>query len=273
MTFEVVGGMASRPLDIDVNSGKAEFWAAYDDDSPGRYFRDLGKRLAYRSDDFVYQFLVSQHVCGPARNRIPLRVLDLGSAYGFNSMVLRFNRDFGFFVRMLATHSTREAQLRALARLKEHVRHEVHGVDGSEAALNFAQDARLHDNGLVARFADAKKIAAFADCSQYDLILASGVLGYLRLEELDVILSRAVTPGRTRFVAWPLYGFPTEALVRNLEILGLTVQFDERLRPQRRYASSVERQNHLERYQSMGLRISGMGIEKNLCVQQLMAVS
>jgi SAM-dependent methyltransferase len=249
---------------VAINATKANFDEIYVKADPRAYFSVLGA-LDYMIPD-VAAPVVRQIIAAFARRygRKPV-VLDVGSSYGINAAVHRFPVTFASLRRRYARHEMAELEPAEVARLDRNYYAswpdrglaKFIGLDASEAAIRYAKQVGLIDDGIVADLeAAALGRDAAAVIGDVDIVLSTGAVGYVTDKTFRSILAAATRP--LWIVSFVLRMFPYQAMQDLFARRGLVTEcLESALFAQRRFSDLAEFQHCLEQLAMRGLDSSG----------------
>jgi SAM-dependent methyltransferase len=260
----------------EINDAKANMDHIYDQPDPRAYFREL-KKLGYSIPDVakpIFQKLIS---CLQRQQKNAVHVLDLGCSYGVNAALLKYDLTMAelydhWGVRSLvgATHDDVVAHdQRFFKNLDYHADISVTGLDPAEAAISFAEDSGLLDEGLALNLeAAALPEDAKETLSGVDLVMSTGCVGYLTEKSFERLLP-AVTQGRPPWIGnFVLRMFPFEAIEETLDDWGyVTEKLEGRTFVQRHFASPDEQEQVLEQLRDQSIDPTGKESEGDLLAE------
>ncbi|MFE9423645.1 hypothetical protein ACFYNO_11870 [Kitasatospora sp. NPDC006697] len=250
---------------------KSPFPGLYQQPHPHDYLGRLAP-LRYRSPDFSRPLLHA--TVAELRRRLGrrrLKVVDLACGYGVHSALLKHGIDFAGLARLYARPAGPEG---AVARDRAHfaarpVDREltVVGVDTAAPATEYGLATGLLDAVVRTDLADAEPSEADrAALSGADLVLTGGGTA-----ALSRVLALQASPPAV--LGWPLYGQPTEDLLRCLAAHRLTVSRTDPLpRHQRHFTTPAEREAYHYALRRQRLPVSGSAAEHSVCVTPLLAL-
>jgi hypothetical protein len=258
--------MAKTASFHDINESKMNFDDLYLKSDPRDYYKFLGQ-LDY----------IIPHLAQPVFSQIirarkelqdePVTVLDLGSSYGVNGALMKYDIDYEA-LRMRYTapafQSLTSADLLELDRAfyrawprHEHVR--AIGLDISENAVRYAEDCGAVDRGLAIDLESVDPTPEEADVlKSVDLIVSTGCVGYVSSKTFERI-ARLARRGRPAWViSFVLRMFPFDAIAATLSEWGLeTEKFEGATFVQRRFASVEEMERVVQAVEARGLDTRG----------------
>lgn len=276
MTAKLPEEVDSRKLD---STGKTVFDGIYDAPDPRRYYGTM-QALDYQIPSQALPFF--EKVVELAAQARPEQdthcVLDLGSSYGVNAALLKWDVSLEDLYAHYAEHHDvdRQALLAAdqalLARATKRKGLEVVGFDVAENALDYASQAGLVDHvvrqNLEENDASSQQNAIMQRC---DCVVSSGCIGYISETSLEKILA-ACAPRQPWMAHCILRAFDTAPFEQLFRDYGYQVSLAPQLLRQRRFASAEEQAQMLARLQQQGVDPEGYEADGWLYARMLMAV-
>jgi SAM-dependent methyltransferase len=254
--------------------GKADFSHIYDRPDPRDYFRTLGDldyEIPQRAKPVFDRLLATLRPRRATPANTALRVLDLCCSYGVNAALLRCNVVLNDLFERYASaelDSLSPGEICALDRsyYAERLRRDpvvVSGLDTAANAIGYGCRAGLLDSGWTEDLEStdpSPELAARLD--EVDLVTSTGGIGYITYRTLD----RVIRPGSGQRAPWVaafvLRQFSYEEISETLARRGLvTESLDATSFPQRRFASTGERDSTLCALDERGLDPTGMEAE------------
>lgn len=260
----------------DANDAKASMDHIYDQPDPRAYFRELEK-LDYvipGQAKPIFETLIEQRRLDQDG---AVHVLDLGCSYGVNAALLKHDLSMS----ALYEHWTQDVPATAppetviahdrryFAGLDEQADIEVIGLDVAEAAVNFAEETGLLDEGLTINLeTETLPADATAELAQVDLVTSTGCVGYVTERSFEQLLP-AVTQGRAPWIGnFVLRMFPFDTIAETLADWGyITEKLVGRTFVQRRFATSDEQAQVLDQLAARGIDPTGQESEGHLLAE------
>ena len=167
---------------------KKDFTNIYIQNSPYEYLKEM-RKLQYRIPDStktLYLSLAKQLFNILHR---PVNVLDLGSSYGINSALMKFNLTMSqldeFFLK--EKEPTKDQTRQFFMNLPENDELNFYQIDISEPALKFSEDMGLCKKGLNVNL-ETEKLDPPPELSQIDMVIATGCIGYIGYKAISNLL-------------------------------------------------------------------------------------
>ena len=191
---------------------KKDFTDIYTQDSPYRYLKEMD-RLEYSISDStkpLYNSIIEQLEKTFSR---PINILDLGSSYGINSSLMKYNLTMSelnnFFLN--GTEPTKKETKQFYEECTNNDNMNFYQIDISEEALNFSEEMNLCERGMNVDL-EAEKLNLLESLPKMDIVIATGCVGYIGykafLNLLKVIKNRQSNSIKTEteYVA-PIFAF------------------------------------------------------------------
>lgn len=254
-------------------TGKVTLDHIYTQPDPRAYLRAM-RELDYRIPQLAKPYFAALiEDCRRSRKAEAPRVLDLGSSYGINAALLRWDLTID---DLFDLYSDSDALSREdlLARDRELVgsrtspaRARFVGLDIAESALSYAHESGFLDDTVLA---DLERDDLTADqrrrLAGTDLVISTGCLGYVGAKTLSRVL--AATGRRAPWMAhFVLRMFPFDSIADSLAGLGYETALFEGVFKQRRFASHEEQSQVLDTLLRVGVDPSGLETEGWLYAQ------
>ncbi len=190
---------------------KKDFTDIYTQNSPYEYLKEM-RKLQYRIPDStktLYLTLAKQLFNKLHR---PVNVLDLGSSYGINSALMKYNLTMSqldeFFLK--EKEPTKDQTRQFFMNLPENDALNFYQIDISEPALNFSEDMGLCKKGLNVNL-ETEKLDLPQELSQIDMVIATGCIGYIGYKAfsnlLEVIKNQQTTSKSETKLVTPVFAF------------------------------------------------------------------
>ncbi len=158
---------------------KKDFTDIYTQNSPREYLKEM-RKLHYRIPDSTKPLYLS--LAEQLFNKLdrPINVLDLGSSYGINSALMKYDLTMSrlddFFLK--EKEPTKEETRIFFKNLPKKKFLDLYQIDISEPALKFSEDVDLCKKGLPVNL-ESEKFDFPYELSQIDMIIATGCIGYI----------------------------------------------------------------------------------------------
>lgn len=250
---------ATNARDID-GTGKIILDDIYDASDPASYYLTLG-RLDYvipEAARAVFVALIDAIRKDRALERV--KILDIGSSYGVNAAILKYDVSFS---QLTARYAAKRAEGlsggdlmrddRALFDALEEVRPiDVIGLDVSRKAVAYAESAHILDAGLVRDFEQAPLDAPAKELlADVDLVISTGAVGYVTALTFEKVVSAARR--RPWIASFVLRQFDFAPIAKSLAAHGYESEtLDNLAFPQRRFADATERDGAFKRLAAIG---------------------
>ncbi len=253
-----------------INQAKVDFTDLYTSKDPRNYFKYLGQL------DYIIPHLAQPIFAQLIRARQetqtePVTILDVGCSYAINGALMKYALDFEALRQRYtapALQSLSSAEVLDLDRhfYKSWPRNpgvKVVGLDVSENAVRFAEDAGILDAGLAidleSRDPSPQEAAILADV---DIIVSTGCVGYVTSRTFQRI-AKVARKGRAAWAAnFVLRMFPFDDIAKTLAGQGLvTERYEGATFVQRRFASREEMEKAVMAVEARGLDTGGLETE------------
>ena len=191
---------------------KKDFTDIYTQNSPVEYLKEMD-RLEYSISDStkpLYNSVIEQLEETLSR---PINVLDLGSSYGINSSLMKYNLTMSelndFFLN--GTEHTKKETKQFYEECTSNDNMNFYQIDISEEALKFSEEMNLCERGMNVDL-EAEKLNLLESLPKMDIVIATGCIGYIGykafLNLLRVIKNRQSNSfeSETEYVA-PIFAF------------------------------------------------------------------
>lgn len=253
-----------------LNAGKLDFSDIYAKPDPRRYAAVLGA-LDYRIPGEaapVFRQMIA--ACRRTAGRRELAIADVGCSFGINAALLRHDVSLRSFFARYKTRPLRTLAASSLVRADREFYAETlddedlrfTGLDVSEAAIAYACDVGLLDDGISENLeAGPPSAATRLLLSEIDLVISTGCVGYVTERTFTRILD--CQPSRRPWIAsFVLRMFPYERIASALASRGyVTEKWEGRAFPQRRFGGPSERAHTLAALAARGLDPRGLEAE------------
>lgn len=254
----------------EINQAKVDFSDLYTSKDPRNYFKYLGQL------DYIIPHLAQPIFAQLIRARQetqdePVTVLDVGCSYAINGALMKFALDYE---ALRQRYTAPALQGLSSAEMLEHDRHfyqswprnpgvRVIGLDVSENAVRYAEDAGILDHGLAIDLESRDPTAAEAAIlEKVDLIVSTGCVGYVTSKTFQRI-AKVARKGREAWAAnFVLRMFPFDDIDRTLAAQGLvTERYEGATFVQRRFADRDEMEKAITAVEARGLDTDGFETE------------
>lgn len=252
---------------------KSSFDDLYNQDGPQAYASQM-RAMSYRNPDYLPQFkpIFRTFIERSRQSSLgSVKVVDLCSGYGVNSLILRYGLKDDDVYKWLENPKTKLAANEDSRWLEPGS--EIVGIDIAEKALRFAKEAKLVDSS-ISRNLEKERLSRedsvkIADC---DVLISTGSLSYISAKTVSQILN-AIEPNRPLLACfWPLLGVDTGDIERELQKANMTVEHINRPVWQRHYKREAERSRYVASYHEKSIPIEGTAAEEGLCATMLYGV-
>ena len=125
----------------------------------------------------------------------PINILDLGSSYGINSSLMKYNLTMSELNDFFLSDSepTRKETMQFYEKCTRNDNLNFFQIDISKEALKFSEDMNLCEMGMDVNL-ESKKLNLLESLPKIDLVIATGCVGYIRhkafLNLLSIIKNR-----------------------------------------------------------------------------------
>jgi len=259
-----------------INVAKANMDDVYDQSDPRAYFRELHK-LDYAIPDNakpIFQNLI-RHL--QKRRDDKVHVLDLGCSYGVNAALLKHDLSMDELYEHWDQNSLVEAtseeilthDRRFMNNLDESEDISVTGLDQADAAISFAKDSGLLDNGITVNLeTDSLSALEKKELAPIDLMISTGCVGYMTEKSFECLLP-AVTQGQPPWIAnFVARMFPFDTIEKTLNDWGyVTEKLEGRTFDQRHFASAQEQEQVIDQLSTQGIDPAGKETEGHLLAE------
>ncbi len=191
---------------------KKDFTDIYTQDSPHEYLKEMD-RLEYSISDStkpLYNSIIEELEETLSR---PVNVLDLGSSYGINSSLMKYDLTMSelnnFFLN--GTEPTKQETKQFYEECTSNDNINFYQIDISEEALKFSEEMNLCVRGMNVDL-EAEKLNLLGSLPKMDIVIATGCIGYIGykafLNLLKVIKNRQSNSNEseTEYTA-PIFAF------------------------------------------------------------------
>ena len=167
---------------------KKDFTDIYTQDSPYEYLKEM-ERLEYDISDStkpLYNSIIDQLEDTLSR---PINVLDLGSSYGINASLMKYNLTMSelndFFLNEPEPTKKETKQFYEECTNKDNIN--FYQIDISEEALKFSEEMDLCERGMNVDLED-EKLNLLGSLPKMDVIIATGCIGYIGYKAFSNLL-------------------------------------------------------------------------------------
>ncbi|MFQ5440636.1 MAG: class I SAM-dependent methyltransferase [Nitrosopumilaceae archaeon] len=157
---------------------KKDFTDIYTQKFPDSYLKEM-KKLHYRIPDKtkpLYLSLAEQFIQKLSR---PLNILDIGSSYGINSALLKYDLEMSdlddFFLQEENTTLDQTKQFFEKIPTKDNLN--FYQIDISEPALKFSEQTKLCKKGICVNLETGN--LPIKEIPSFDMVIATGCIGYI----------------------------------------------------------------------------------------------
>ena len=166
-------------FNMDELKVKKDFTDIYTQDSPYEYLKEMN-RLRYFIPDStkpLYNSIIEQLENTLSR---PINVLDLGSSYGINSSLMKYNLTMSelnnFFLN--GSKPTKKETKQFYEKCTSNDNVNFYQIDISEEALKFSEEMDLCKRGMNVDL-EAEKLNLLESLPKMDVVIATGCIGYI----------------------------------------------------------------------------------------------
>ena len=158
---------------------KKDFTGIYTQESPCGYLMEM-KKLGYSISDStkpLYNSIVEE-----LENKLsrPINILDLGSSYGINSALMKYNLTMtelnNFF--LTETEPTKKETKQFYEKCTSNDEMCFYQIDISDEALKFSEEMGLCEKGIKVNL-DDEKLDLLELLPKVDVVIATGCIGYI----------------------------------------------------------------------------------------------
>jgi hypothetical protein len=191
---------------------KKDFTGIYTQDSPYEYLKEMN-RLEYSIPDStkpLYNSIIEQFEDVSSR---PINILDLGSSYGINSSLMKYDLTMSelndFFLN--GSEPTKKETKQFYEECTSDDNMNFYQIDISEEALKFSEEMNLCVRGMNVDL-EAEKLNLLGSLPKIDIVIATGCIGYIGYKAfanlLKVIKNRQSNSieSETEYIA-PIFAF------------------------------------------------------------------
>lgn len=244
---------------------KKDFTGIYTEESPCGYLMEM-RKLGYSISDStkpLYNSIVEE-----LENKLsrPINILDLGSSYGINSALMKYNLTMAelnnFF--LTETEPTKKETKQFYEKCTSNDNMCFYQIDISDEALKFSEEMDLCEKGMNVNL-DNKKLKLLESLPKIDVVIATGCIGYIGymafVNLLKVIKNREVDSmeSKTKYNS-PIFAFSIlrmfdmDNIEKAFEIYNYSIVKSD-IKPiiQRRFSDSKEKEEAISILHGMGI--------------------
>ncbi|MBS0245983.1 MAG: class I SAM-dependent methyltransferase [Proteobacteria bacterium] len=253
-----------------INQAKVDFTDLYTSKDPRNYFKYLGQ-LDYIIPHLAQPVFAQLIKARQETQSQPVTVLDVGCSYAINGALMKYALDYEALRQRYTAPSLQALDSAEMLDFDRHFyqswpQHKdirVIGLDVSENAVRYAEDAGILDHGLAidleSRDPTPEEAAILADV---DIIVSTGCVGYVTSKTFQRVVEVA-RKGRTPWAAnFVLRMFPFDGIARTLAEQGLVTEpYEGATFVQRRFANRDEMEKAVTAVEARGLDTDGLETE------------
>jgi len=253
-----------------INQAKMDFTDLYTSRDPRNYFKYLGQ-LDYIIPHLAQPIFAQLIKARQETQAEPVTVLDVGCSYAINGALMKYAVDYEALRQRYTAPSLQPLDSADVLELDRHFYQSwpqnkdvrVIGLDVSENAVRYAEDAGILDHGLAidleSRDPTAAEAAILADV---DIVVSTGCVGYVTSKTFQRI-AKVARKGRTPWAAnFVLRMFPFDGIARTLADQGLVTEpYEGATFVQRRFANRDEMEKAVMAVEARGLDTDGLETE------------
>ena len=156
---------------------KKDFTDIYTQKFPDDYLKEM-KKLHYRIPDKTkpLYLLLAEHLVKKLSR--PINILDIGSSYGINSALLKYDLEMSnlddFF---LQKNTTLEQTRQFFEKISSNDNLNFYQIDISQPALQFSEEAKLCKKGICVNLETGN--FPIKEIPSFDMVIATGCIGYI----------------------------------------------------------------------------------------------
>ena len=249
-----------------INEAKVNMDDIYDQHDPRAYFREL-RKLDYEIPGAAKPII--QQLIGhlQTRSEEPVHVLDVGSSYGVNAALIKYDMTmpelYAHWGQKALRHSTVEDVIENdrsyFDTLDAADNVEVTGLDVAENAVSFGAEVGLLDDSIAINLEnESLPQSSRRDLASVDLVMSTGCVGYVTEKTFERLMP-AISKGRQPWFAnFVLRLFPFDQISESLADQGyVTEKLEGQTFVQRSFASSDEQEQVLCQLHDRGIDTAG----------------
>ncbi|MGI9521010.1 MAG: class I SAM-dependent methyltransferase, partial [Hyphomicrobiaceae bacterium] len=208
----------------EINEIKADMDGIYDQRDPRGYFRELNK-LDYGIPSAakpIFQQLIG-HL--ESQGLAPVHLLDVGSSYGVNAALLKYNLSMSELyahwgqkvLRDVSSNEVIENDRSFFDQLDVTEDIRVTGLDVAENAVSYGAEVGLLDDGIAINLeTHALPGDTASELASVDLVMSTGCVGYVTEKTFEQLLPAASQAGPPWFANFVLRMFPFDPIADSL---------------------------------------------------------
>ena len=244
---------------------KKDFTDIYTQESPCGYLKEM-ERLEYSISDStkpLYNTIIEQLENILSR---PVNILDLGSSYGINSALMKYNLTMtelnNFFLS--GTEPTKKETKQFYEKCTSNDNMCFYQIDISDEALKFSEEMDLCEKGINVNL-DDDKLELLESLPKIDIVIATGCIGYIGymafVNLLKVIKNRQSNSieSKTKYNA-PIFAFSVlrmfdmDDIQKSFETYNYSIVKSD-IKPiiQRRFSDIKEKEETISMLHEMGI--------------------
>ena len=244
---------------------KKDFTDIYTQESPCGYLKEMD-RLGYSISDStkpLYNTIIEQLENTLSR---PVNILDLGSTYGINSALMKYNLTMtelnNFFLS--GTEPTKKETKQFYEKCRNNDNMCFYQIDISNEALKFSEEMDLCEKGMNVNL-DDEKLELLESLPKIDVVIATGCIGYIGymafVNLLKVIKSRQINSRESKteynspiFAFSVLRMFDMDDIEKAFETYNYSIVKSD-IKPiiQRRFSDDKEKEETISILHGMGI--------------------
>ena len=167
---------------------KKDFTDIYTQNSPYEYLKEM-KRLQYRIPNITKPLYLSLAEQLFDKLQRPVNVLDLGSSYGINSALMKYNLTMSklddFFLK--EKEPTKEETRQFYKNLSKNNTLNFYQIDISQPALKFSESVGLCKKGICMNL-ETNNPSLKKELFKVDMVIATGCIGYIGYKAFSNLL-------------------------------------------------------------------------------------
>ena len=244
---------------------KKDFTDIYTQESPRGYLKEMD-RLEYSISDStkpLYNSIIKELEETISR---PINILDLGSSYGINSSLMKYNLTMSelsdFFLN--GNEPTKKETKQFYEKCTSNDNMNFYQIDISKEALKFSEEMNLCERGIDVDL-EAEKLNLLESLPKIDIVIATGCVGYIGykafLNLLKVIKNRQSNSNESEIdYTSPIFAFSVlrmfdmKDIVEVFEMYGYSVvKMDIKPIRQRNFSDPKEKAQTISRLENIGI--------------------
>jgi hypothetical protein len=244
---------------------KKDFTDIYTRDSPYEYLKEM-KRLQYRIPDLTKPLYLSLTEQLYNKLQRPITILDLGSSYGINSALIKYNLTMSelddFFLKENNPDKKQSREFFKDLPIDDALN--FYQVDISKPALEFSEEMGLCKKGICKNL-ETSDLERLKELPKFDIVIATGCIGYIGYKAFSNLFeiikkqeddsSQNKTQNNTPIFAFTVLRiFDMKKIQKTFDYYGYSlVKSDLKPIRQRRFSDSDERSQTLSLLHSKGI--------------------